>query len=68
MQDAVNAIASVGFPIVACVGIFYLYDNTIKNIANVMDNVTQVLDNVLNTMNELSELLHEISNKLEGMK
>lgn len=54
----INAIGSVGFPIVACVGLFYLYDRTIKDIVNALDNVNTTLNNVNAT-------LDKITNKLE---
>lgn len=58
VQEIVNAIGSVGFPIVACIGLFYLYDRTIKDIVNALDNVNTTLNNVNNT-------LDKITNKLE---
>lgn len=58
VQEMVNAIGSVGFPIVACIGLFYLYDRTIKDIVNALDNVNATLNNVNNT-------LDKITNKLE---
>lgn len=58
VQEVINAIGSVGFPIVACVGLFYLYDRTIKDIVNALDNVNTTLNNVNNT-------LDKITNKLE---
>jgi hypothetical protein len=59
-QEIVTAIGSVGFPIVACIGLFYLYDKTIKDIVNALDNVNQTLNNVNAT-------LDKITNKLELM-
>lgn len=58
VQEMINAIGSVGFPIVACVGLFYLYDRTIKDIVNALDNVNTTLNNVNST-------LDKITNKLE---
>lgn len=58
-QEIINAIGSVGFPIVACVGLFYLYDRTIKDIVNALDNVNSTLTNV-------NEALDKITRKLEG--
>lgn len=58
VQEMINAIGSVGFPIVACIGLFYLYDRTIKDIVNALDNVNNTLNNVNNT-------LDKITNKLE---
>lgn len=34
---AIQAIGSVGFPIVACCGLFYLYNETITKITNTLD-------------------------------
>lgn len=33
----ITAIGSVGFPIVACCGLFYLYNETITKITNTLD-------------------------------
>lgn len=60
IQEIVSAVGSVGFPIVACIGLFYLYDKTIKDIVNALDNVNQTLNNVNAT-------LDKITNKLELM-
>lgn len=58
IQELINSIGSVGFPIVACMGLFYLYDKTIKDIVNALDNVNTTLNNVNAT-------LDKITNKLE---
>lgn len=34
---AIQAVGSVGFPIVACCGLFYLYNETITKITNTLD-------------------------------
>lgn len=59
VQDFVNAIGSVGFPIVACCGLFYLYDKTIKDIVNALDNVNQ-------TLTQVNSTIDKITRKLEG--
>ena len=61
IQEIVNAIASVGFPIVACVGLFYLYDRTIKDIINALDNVNQTLNNVNTTLDKITAKLDILS-------
>ena len=33
----IQAIGSVGFPIVACIGLFYLYNETITKITNTLE-------------------------------
>lgn len=57
VQEMVSAIGSVGFPIVACCGLFYLYDKTIKDIVNALDNVNQTLVQV-NSM--LDKIMHRL--------
>ena len=36
-NGVLTAIGSVGFPIVACCGLFYLYNETITKITNTLD-------------------------------
>lgn len=57
IQEIVTAIGSVGFPIVACVGLFYLYDRTIKDIVNALDNVNSTLNNVNSTLDKITQKL-----------
>ena len=59
VQELVNAIGSVGFPIVACCGLFYLYDKTIKDIVNALDNVNQTLTQVNSTLDKITNRLEE---------
>lgn len=42
--DILSAIGSVGFPIVAACGIFYLYDKTIKEITQTLIKVNSTLE------------------------
>lgn len=59
MEEFVNTISTVGFPIAACCGIFYLYDKTIKYVVNTLDNVNQ-------TLNSVNAILEEIVKRLEN--
>ena len=59
VQEIVKAIGSVGFPIVACCGLFYLYDKTIKDIVNALDNVNQTLTSVNSTLDKITQKLEE---------
>lgn len=46
ITQIMTAISTVGFPIMACVGLFYLYDKTIKDLTNVLnkiDNTNQMI-------------------------
>lgn len=43
VNDIVTFIGSLGFPIVACMGMFYLYNRTLKDFtATLNDIVTQI--------------------------
>ena len=53
---AIQAISSVGFPIVACIGLFYLYDKTIKELTNAINKIDNTLQQV---MNELARLKND---------
>lgn len=46
-NDIITAIGSVGFPIVACVGIFYLYDKTIKSLTITLTKIDGTLDRIV---------------------
>lgn len=53
VNDIVTLIGSLGFPIVACVGMFYLYNRTLKDF-------TSTLDNIASEIKELREELKEL--------
>ena len=40
----VSAIGSVGFPIIACCGLFYLYNETITKITNTLDLINKSVE------------------------
>lgn len=60
-NEIITAISTVGFPIVACGILFYLYDRTIKDL-------TLVLNKIDNTNQMILELLKDKvrSNNVEG--
>lgn len=53
VNDIVTLIGSVGFPIVACVGMFYLYNRTLKDF-------TSTLNDIASEIKELREELKEL--------
>ena len=53
VNDIVTLIGSLGFPVVACVGMFYLYNRTLKDF-------TSTLDDIANEIKELREELKEL--------
>lgn len=40
----IQAIGSVGFPIVACCALFYLYDKTITKLTTTLEKMDKTLD------------------------
>lgn len=48
--DVISAIGSVGFPIVACCGMFYLYDKTITKLTTTLETMDKTLDKILDKL------------------
>ena len=46
VNSIIQAIGSVGFPIVACCGLFYLYNETITKITSTLDKLTVAIENL----------------------
>lgn len=42
----ISIIGSVGFPIAACCGLFYLYDKTIKDLTITLTKIDATLDGI----------------------
>ena len=55
VNDIVTLIGSLGFPIVACVGMFYLYNRTLKDF-------TATLEDIVTQIKELREDIKELVN------
>lgn len=46
VSTLISAIGSVGFPIVACCALFYLYDKTVTKLTTTLDKVDKTLDRI----------------------
>ena len=46
-QEVLSAIGSVGFPIVACCWMFYLYDKTVKELTATMTKIDATMQTIL---------------------
>lgn len=55
VNDIITLIGSLGFPIVACVGMFYLYNRTLKDF-------TATLGDIVTQIKELREDIRELVN------
>lgn len=51
----IQAIGSVGFPIVACCALFYLYDKTITKLTTTLEKVDKTLDKVFDKVNTMKD-------------
>lgn len=51
----IQAIGSVGFPIVACCALFYLYDKTITKLTTTLEKVDKTLDKVFDKVSDLKD-------------
>ena len=54
-NSMVSIISSVGFPIAACVGLFYLYVKTIKDLTVTLTKIDTTLDGVMDAIKKISE-------------
>lgn len=54
--ELLSAIGSVGFPIVACIWMFYLYDKTVKEL-------TQTITKIDNTMQLILSIITKDDDK-----
>lgn len=52
----IQAIGSVGFPIVACCALFYLYDKTITKLTTTLEKVDKTLDKVFDKVSEIKKV------------
>lgn len=55
VNDVITLISSVGFPIVACCGLFYLYDKTIKDLTSTLTNINATLKSIDERLGKLEE-------------
>ena len=58
-QEIITAIGSVGFPIVACCALFYLYDKTISELTATLDKMDKTLDKVFDRIDNLEKKVNE---------
>lgn len=52
-----GVISSIGFPIVACIALFYLYDKTITKLTATLEKVDETLDKICVRMDKVESVL-----------
>lgn len=55
IEPIVQLVSTVGFPIVACVGLFYLYDKTIKDLTITLAKIDSTLDGIAKRLDSIEE-------------
>ena len=72
VDSIVQIINSVGFPIVACCGLFYFINKTMaentsatKELADGMQEINRTLSNLDGTLNDLKEMIETNRDKIE---
>ena len=53
VNDIVTLIGSLGFPIVACVGMFYLYNRTLKDFTSILNDIASEIKELRVELKEL---------------
>lgn len=53
VNDIVTLIGSLGFPIVACVGMFYLYNRTLKDFTSTLNDTASEIKGLREELKEL---------------
>lgn len=52
ITEIATVISTVGFPIVACCGLFYLYNKTIQDITAAITKINATLELIVKNMDE----------------
>lgn len=55
MEEIAQIVSTVGFPIAACAGLFYLYDKTIKDLTVTLAKIDATLDGIAKRLDSLQE-------------
>jgi hypothetical protein len=56
VNEIVQAISSVGFPIVACGAMFYFYDRTIKDLTITLTKIDATLDGIAKRLDTIEDI------------
>lgn len=60
-QEIITAIGSVGFPIVACCAMFWLYNETITKITTTLEKLNETLNRIETRLDVLEDKVTDIS-------
>lgn len=54
-NGVLTAVSTVGFPIAACAGLFYLYDKTIKELTITLARIDTTIQTMIDKLNEMEK-------------
>ena len=57
VQEVMQAISTVGFPVVACVAMFYMYDKIIKELTSTLNKIDTTLQMVVTDLNDIEDYI-----------
>lgn len=57
VQEVMQAISTVGFPVVACVAMFYMYDKIIKELTSTLNKIGTTLQMVVTDLNDIEDYI-----------
>lgn len=60
-QEIITAIGSVGFPIVACCAMFWLYNETITKITATLDKLNETLNRIEARLDMVEDKISDIA-------
>lgn len=63
IQTILSAVSSVGFPIVACVAMFWKISKQDEQHGNEINSLSQAINNNTQALAEMKQLINDISNK-----
>lgn len=66
VNDIVALIGSLGFPIVACVGMFYLYNRTLKDFTSTLNVIASEIKGLREELSEIKELREELKELIKN--
>lgn len=56
-QEVMQAISTVGFPVMACVAMFYMYDKIIKELTCTLNKIDTTLQMVVTDLNDIEDYI-----------
>lgn len=56
-QEVMQAVSTVGFPVVACVAMFYMYDKIIKELTSTLNKIDTTLQMVVTDLNDIEDYI-----------